>query len=169
MGEEDPCRTPFLYFTDHHGELGKAVREGRRREFAAFTGFQEGETAQAIPDPNVLQTFDSSRPVAGARRGAERRALYKKLLGLRMAVLVPHLAGARALAARSVGPAAVVARWRLEDGAVFSLVSNLGGDLCPIEQPVGDLLFESRTGAGEEMRRGRLQGPAAAAFLEPPG
>ena len=79
-----------------------------------------------------------------------------------------------AAAGWAVGAVAVVeqppvAARRLEDGAVFSLVSNLGGDLCPIEQPVGDLLFESRAGAGEEMRRGRLQGPAAAAFLEPPG
>ena len=169
MGEEDASRTPFLYFTDHHGELGQAVREGRRREFAAFAGFQEGETAQAIPDPNVLQTFDSSRPVTDGRRGAERRALYKKLLGLRTAALMPRLTGARAIAARSVGPAAVMARWRLEDGAVFSLVSNLGGELCPIEQPAGDLLFESRAGAGKEMRRGRLQGPVTAAFLEAPG
>jgi malto-oligosyltrehalose trehalohydrolase len=169
MGEEDASRTPFLYFTDHHGELGKAVREGRRREFAAFAGFQAGETAQAIPDPNALQTFESSRPLADDRRHSGRRALYKKLLALRTAILMPRLAGARAIAARAVGPAAVMARWRLEDGAVLSLFSNLGRDLCPIEQPAGDLLFESRAGAGEEARGGQLQGPVTVALLERPG
>jgi malto-oligosyltrehalose trehalohydrolase len=169
MGEEAASRSPFLYFTDHHGELGKAVCEGRRREFASFAGFQAGETAQAIADPNLPQTFESSRPAADGGRGAERRALYKKLLALRTAILMPHLAGARAIAARSVGPAAVMARWRLEDGAVLSLFSNLGRDPCPIEQPAGDLLFESRAGVGEEARRHQLQGPATAAFLEAPG
>jgi hypothetical protein len=62
-----------------------------------------------------------------------------------------------------------MARWRLEDGAVLSLFSNLGRDLCPIEQPAGDLLFESRAGAGEEARGGQLQGPVTVALLERPG
>jgi len=64
MGEEAASRTPFLYFTDHHGELATAVREGRRREFAGFEGFQPDETADAIPDPNAPQTFECCRPEA---------------------------------------------------------------------------------------------------------
>jgi len=35
MGEEGASTTPFLYFTDHHGELARAVREGRRRNSPA--------------------------------------------------------------------------------------------------------------------------------------
>ena len=35
MGEEWGCRQPFLFFCDFAGELGEAVRAGRRREFAA--------------------------------------------------------------------------------------------------------------------------------------
>ncbi|MEL2255946.1 malto-oligosyltrehalose trehalohydrolase, partial [Klebsiella pneumoniae] len=31
MGEECAAREPFLYFTDHQGELADAVREGRRK------------------------------------------------------------------------------------------------------------------------------------------
>ena len=107
MGEEWASRTPFLFFTDHHGELAKAVREGRRREFAAFAGFDDGETAESIPDPNALATFESSRPVAD---DADRRALYRRLLALRAAALMPHLAGARSLrprrAARPASPRA---------------------------------------------------------------
>ena len=39
QGEEWAASTPFLYFTDHADpELGRAVREGRRREFAGFDG-----------------------------------------------------------------------------------------------------------------------------------
>ena len=37
QGEEWGASTPFLYFTDHEDpELGHAVSEGRRREFAHF-------------------------------------------------------------------------------------------------------------------------------------
>jgi malto-oligosyltrehalose trehalohydrolase len=169
MGEERASRTPFLYFTDHHGELAKAVREGRRREFAAFAGFRPGEKADSIPDPNALQTFESSRPAADGVRGADRRALYRKLMALRAAILMPRLEGAGAIAAAAVGPAAVVARWRLGDGARLFIASNLGREPCPIEPPDGDLLFESRTGAGEQAQRGRLDERVTAAFLELPG
>jgi malto-oligosyltrehalose trehalohydrolase len=169
MGEEGASRTPFLYFTDHHSELAKAVREGRRREFAGFTGFQAGETAEAIPDPNAERTFEASRAEDDPACGEERRALYGRLLALRAALLAPHLDGARAMAACSVGPAAVAARWRLANGAVLDLLCNLANEPCEVEQSTGDLLFESRAGIAEQVRRGRLPGPATVAFLEPPG
>ena len=164
MGEEGASRTPFLFFTDHHGELAKAVREGRRREFAGFAGFHDGETTESIPDPNALATFESSRPVAA---DADRRALYRRLLALRAAALVPHLAGARSISAEARGPACVAARWRLGNGAVLELVSNLGPADCAVDPPKGDLLFETRAGASEDVRAGRLAGPATVAFLDP--
>jgi maltooligosyltrehalose trehalohydrolase len=164
MGEEGASCSPFLFFTDHHGELAKAVRVGRRREFAAFTGFHHGETADSIPDPNALATFESSRPVAA---DADRRALYRKLLTLRAAALVPHLAGARSISAEAGGPACVAVRWRLGNGAVLALFSNLGSTACTVDPPKGDLLFETRTGAGKDVRAGRLAGPATVAFLDP--
>jgi maltooligosyltrehalose trehalohydrolase len=165
MGEEGGSRTPFLFFTDHHGELATAVREGRRREFAGFKGFHDGETANTIPDPNALATFESSRPVAA---DADRRALYRRLLALRAATLAPHLAGARSISAEAHGPACVAARWRLANRAVLTMVSNLGRTACAVAAPKGDLLFESRAGASEDVRAGCLAGPATVAFLEPP-
>ncbi|MBL6618247.1 MAG: malto-oligosyltrehalose trehalohydrolase [Reyranella sp.] len=159
MGEEDGCRTPFLYFTDHHGPLADAVREGRQREFAGFVRFTE-----EIPDPNALQTFESSRPAAA---NAARRALYRKLLGLRAAAVTPHLVGARSLSAEAAGPACVAARWRLGNGAILTLVCNLGRDTGNLRPAAGDLLFETRPGASEEARAGRLDGAGTVAFLEP--
>src|SRR5690606_41739661 len=41
MGQEWAASTPFQYFTDHHGELGRLVSEGRRREFRDFPDFTE--------------------------------------------------------------------------------------------------------------------------------
>jgi maltooligosyltrehalose trehalohydrolase len=167
MGEEGASGAPFLFFTDHHGELAKAVRDGRRREFADFRGFHEGEEAEQIPDPNAPETFEASRPASDATRAAEWRALYKTLLELRAKAIVPHLPGTRALAAKAVGGAAVAARWRLGNGAVLSLISNLADGSCAVERAAGDLLFESRAGAAELARSGRLDGPATVAFVEP--
>ncbi|HUP87657.1 MAG TPA: malto-oligosyltrehalose trehalohydrolase [Acidimicrobiales bacterium] len=57
MGEEWGASTPFQYFTDHPDEdLGRAVSEGRRREFSSF-----GWRPEDVPDPQDVATFDRSR------------------------------------------------------------------------------------------------------------
>jgi maltooligosyltrehalose trehalohydrolase len=57
QGEEWGTRRPFAYFTDHdEPHLQHAVREGRRREFAAF-----GWPADDVPDPQDPETFEASR------------------------------------------------------------------------------------------------------------
>jgi maltooligosyltrehalose trehalohydrolase len=57
QGEEWAASTPFQYFTDHESpELGKAVSEGRRREFVQF-----GWRADEVPDPQDFATFERSR------------------------------------------------------------------------------------------------------------
>jgi maltooligosyltrehalose trehalohydrolase len=56
QGEEWASSSPFQYFTDHDQELGKAVSEGRRREFAAF-----GWNPDHVPDPQDPQAFDRSK------------------------------------------------------------------------------------------------------------
>jgi maltooligosyltrehalose trehalohydrolase len=57
MGEEWAASTPWQYFTSFPDrDLAAAVREGRRAEFATH-----GWAADDIPDPQDLQTFQSSR------------------------------------------------------------------------------------------------------------
>jgi maltooligosyltrehalose trehalohydrolase len=57
QGEEWAASTPFQYFTDHpEPGLPKAVREGRRKEFAAF-GWKPGD----VPDPQARETFERSK------------------------------------------------------------------------------------------------------------
>ncbi|SDE96140.1 maltooligosyl trehalose hydrolase [Mucilaginibacter pineti] len=56
MGEEYCELNPFLYFVSHTDpELISAVRDGRRKEFAAF--HSEGEA----PDPQAEDTFNASK------------------------------------------------------------------------------------------------------------
>ncbi len=57
QGEEWGASTPFQYFTSFADQgLGRAVSEGRRREFAAFSWDPED-----IPDPQDSRTFQRSR------------------------------------------------------------------------------------------------------------
>jgi maltooligosyltrehalose trehalohydrolase len=83
MGEEYGETAPFLYFIDH-GDPGlvEAVRQGRRREFAAF-GWKE------VPDPQDPATFDRSRVHPGLPKDDGQAALfrwYAELIRLRKTI-----------------------------------------------------------------------------------
>jgi maltooligosyltrehalose trehalohydrolase len=167
MGEECASQTPFLFFTDHTDELARAVREGRRREFASFARFVEPDRLAAIPDPNARDTFDRSRPVPDPALGSARDKLYRQLLALRRAEIVPRLSGTRVLEARAVGPDAVLARWLLGDRTVLVLGSNLGADNTNIAPQNGRLLFASSEDRERMARAGCLVSRSTLAFLEP--
>ncbi len=96
MGEEDASASPFQFFTDHHGELADAVREGRRKEFASFAAFSDPRRRADIPDPNMTETFERSRPKGEAETGSARRALYKNFLELAPRAFDPTPAGRQA-------------------------------------------------------------------------
>jgi maltooligosyltrehalose trehalohydrolase len=75
MGEEYDEPAPFQFFTDHiDPAIAAATREGRKREFAAFTSF----SGEAIPDPQALETFEASTLTAGSPD-----PFYAELLALR--------------------------------------------------------------------------------------
>lgn len=82
QGEEWGATTPFQYFTDHRDPaVGRAVREGRRREFAAF-----GWSADDVPDPQDRATFERSKLDWSELDRPEHRAalaVYRRLIGLR--------------------------------------------------------------------------------------
>ncbi len=108
MGQEWAASTPFLYFTDHDADLGRAVTEGRRAEFASFDAFSDPSRRERIPDPQALETFERSKLVWGERdSGMHARVLetYRRLLQLRRSDTVIGTAdrdGLRAWAEESV-------------------------------------------------------------------
>ncbi|WP_294280825.1 malto-oligosyltrehalose trehalohydrolase [uncultured Sphingomonas sp.] len=140
MGEEEGSETSFMFFTDFHDELADAVREGRRREFAKFDAFADPEARERIPDPNARSTFDASIPAPGPAAG-EWRALYRELLTLRQVHIVPRLKGAVGLSADASGEARVKARWRMADGAMLTILIDLGADPLPMDQEEGTMIF----------------------------
>ena len=82
MGEEWSASTPFQYFTDFPDtELGRAVRTGRRREFAAF-----GWDPAGVPDSRDPATFARSKlnwDEVGREPHASILSWYRQLLALR--------------------------------------------------------------------------------------
>ncbi|MGW1708725.1 malto-oligosyltrehalose trehalohydrolase [Streptomyces sp. NPDC002206] len=82
MGEEWGARTPWQFFTDHTDPaLAEAVRNGRRREFAAH-----GWAADDIPDPQDPATrnrscLDWTEPEREPH--ARLHAWYRELIALR--------------------------------------------------------------------------------------
>ena len=86
MGQEWGASTPFLFFSDHEGDLGEAVRKGRREEFKTFEAFAHPETRGAIPDPQARATFESSKLRWEEREHADHSrvlGLYRAMISLR--------------------------------------------------------------------------------------
>ncbi|HEX5421037.1 MAG TPA: malto-oligosyltrehalose trehalohydrolase, partial [Gammaproteobacteria bacterium] len=125
MGEEFHAPNPFPYFCDYAGELGQAVTDGRRREFADFFSTADLE---AIPDPNAPATAESAKLDWGALAAPDcRRAItrYRHLLALRRNLITPRLPSA-ALGGRMLASSALTASWRLADGSTLAVAANLG-------------------------------------------
>jgi len=130
MGQEWAPSTPFLYFTDHHGELGRSVTEGRRREFEAFADFADPAARRRFPDPQAASTFESSRldwtdvtrePHAGVRR------LHRALIRLRQDFIdLGGVSPAPVARAMDESTIAVIRRTRDDDVLVIARLASPG-------------------------------------------
>ncbi|MDQ0316484.1 malto-oligosyltrehalose trehalohydrolase [Amorphus orientalis] len=155
MGEEYGETRPFAFFTDFHGELADAVRQGRRREFAAFIGFQGDERSlQDIPDPNAASTFEISSLDWAKLESDEGRAWHgfvRDLLSLRQREIVPMLADAPAHCGRVITAAdgVLAIDWTLA-GGVLELRANLSEARKPAPTFAGNPIHTLGVEAGEE-------------------
>ena len=143
MGEEYGETRPFLFFTDFHGDLADAVRQGRRREFAGFAAFADGAVS-AIPDPNAAETFAASRIDWAQRDGAgqDRLEETRSLLRVRRREVVPHLAGIDGHAGRIVAAEGdvIAVDWQLR-GATLSLRAHLGDGQATVPAAPGRVIW----------------------------
>jgi maltooligosyltrehalose trehalohydrolase len=139
MGEEWGSRTPFLYFCDYQGDLAQAVTEGRRREFAGFSGFSDPASRERIPDPNAIDSFEASILDWEDLKQVEAQTWLDRtrtLLELRRTHVLPLLRPAlgtggeatalRAAAKGSPVPGVVLLRWEAP-GGTLTLTANLSG------------------------------------------
>jgi 1,4-alpha-glucan branching enzyme/maltooligosyltrehalose trehalohydrolase len=128
MGEEFGARSPFLFFCDFEGDLAKAVRDGRRKEFASFERFRDPKARESIPDPLARATYEASRlpwDALGQPEHARWLTLYRELLALRRRAIVPRIARAQRDASFSTfGHGGVAVDWTFHDGVKLHLRAN---------------------------------------------
>ncbi|HVY83286.1 MAG TPA: DUF3459 domain-containing protein, partial [Steroidobacteraceae bacterium] len=130
MGEEWAASQPFPFFCDFHGELARAVSEGRRAEFARFPEFADPASRERIPDPQAPATFASAKLDWGDVERAPHAGWltwYRDILAARRAHIVPRVARISGGAASYdvIGPLAVRVRWRVGDREELVLHANL--------------------------------------------
>lgn len=151
MGEEWGARTPFQFFCDFEGELGEAVRNGRRQEFAAFFADLE-----VVPDPLDAATFAHSRLDWGELdqpAHAAWLARTRALLRLRAGRVAPHLVEGevRVLSSERLGRRGLSVSWRLAGGRRLGLLANLGPEPEDAPAPEGEVLHQTHPGWSEVM------------------
>lgn len=137
MGEEYGETAPFLYFVSHNDpDLVQAVRDGRRREFAAF------DWNEKSPDLQAKATFRQSRLNHDLRNETPHRVLfefYRELLRSRKrlpslanlskkGMSVPGRRHEKVLAAR---------RWFGGDEVVLLFNFNERPETIPVKMPPG--------------------------------
>lgn len=152
MGEEWAAKTPFQFFVDFSNDpdLSRAVREGRRKEFAHFESFRGNE--EAVPDPTARSTFDASTLDWAERSEPGHAAVLEEvahLLAIRRREIV-SLIGGRFLGASHalIGERGVDVEWRFEAGTL-RFIANLGGEGVRVPDIRGKPLWSSANGAFE--------------------
>lgn len=165
MGEEWGSKNPFQYFTDHsEPELAEAVRNGRRREFAAF-----GWAPEDVPDPQSEATFVSSKLDWSEVEQPEHARLlrwHSALVQLRRTI--PCLSDDRLEQTRVT--CNEIERWLVMRRGNIGVVCNLSDCalVIPVEAPVETLLMASSTSARLEPSAVALAGPGVAVIAFQP-
>ncbi|WP_376099211.1 DUF3459 domain-containing protein [Roseomonas sp. CCTCC AB2023176] len=84
---------------------------------------------------------------------------------MRHAEIIPRLPGATAEGAEAVGPKAVLARWRLGDGARLTIACNFA-DAPAAVTATGRLLHETAPGAATTLAAGTIPPRTTVALLD---
>jgi 1,4-alpha-glucan branching enzyme len=136
MGDEFAAATPFLYFCDVDAALAKAVREGRRRLYAAA-----GVDPSTLADPGDPATFARSRldwRSLAEPAHAQALAWMSALLEARRRFVVPVAAALDGHAARwrRLGARALAVTWQAPQ-AMLWMLANLGDEPVAVDIPHG--------------------------------
>jgi maltooligosyltrehalose trehalohydrolase len=145
MGQEYAETAPFLYFVSHSDPgLVEAVREGRKREFASFTGSGE------MPDAQLEATFDLCRLNLKMRSEGRHSLLlewYRRLLKLRRELPCLASLNRQTTAVDVTGSRHTITlrRWSRHEEilAVFHLGAGDEAVSIPAQYDTWDLLLDS--------------------------
>lgn len=171
MGQEWAASTPFMFFTDHAGELGAKVSEGRKKEFAE-AGLNQGIAVDDVPDPQAPETFLRSKLAWDETRLCPHKTvleLYRECLAQRSAWL-NRADGDAAEWEVTALERAIAIRYRVAGGPDRLVVTSLQGDTrislsdTPALQPPRGQgwrrAFESNADSSRDATRSRAAGSA---------
>ncbi|MEB4675516.1 malto-oligosyltrehalose trehalohydrolase [Enterobacteriaceae bacterium G50] len=141
MGEEYGETNPFLFFTDFHGCLAKAVREGRAREFAGHAGHDND-----VPDPNDINTFQRSKidwQKVATDEGKTWLRFTRHLIQLRHEHIVPLLMTNCQVETEVINtaPGIISVQWHFEK-VTLSLSLNISSAAFSLPDLPGKTLFQ---------------------------
>jgi maltooligosyltrehalose trehalohydrolase len=130
QGEEFAASTPFQYFADHEDpEMARAVKEGRRGEFAAF-----GWNPADIPDPESVETFQRSKLTwneVHQGRHEEMLEWYRRLIQLRRGS--PSLNDGEP--GQTTTSFSEEKKWLVIEREAVTVMSNLGTEAVELDNP----------------------------------
>jgi maltooligosyltrehalose trehalohydrolase len=137
QGQEFAASSPFLYFADHHPELGQRVAEGRRTFLRQFRTIAADEADAVLPSCCTKETFESCKLDFEERQHhAPWYALHADLLRLRRET--GGLRGRAPLEGAVLSDHAFVLRYLAGGDEDRLLLVNLGGDVYfnPAPEPL---------------------------------
>jgi maltooligosyltrehalose trehalohydrolase len=130
QGQEFGSSSPFLYFADHGGALGDAVRRGRAGFMRQFRSVASRDADAALPDPASDETFLKCK-LRDDERTANSDAirLHRDLLRLRREDPVFGQRPVRdSMDGAVLSQRTFVMRWSANNGRDRLIVVNLGAD-----------------------------------------
>ena len=139
QGQEFASSRPFMYFADHAGPLGEAVRKGRIEFLSQFPSATDPDVVRALPPPGDEQTFIASKLDFSERaRHRQAYALHVDLLKLRRQDAVLSRAGCYRPEGAVLGPGAFLLRYLDAEHGDRLLIVNLDCDLdfAPAREPL---------------------------------
>jgi malto-oligosyltrehalose trehalohydrolase len=152
MGEECAASSPFPFFCDLSGDLRDAVREGRRKEFAAFPEFQDPTRRAQIPDPVSASTFQSAKlrwDELNQESHEKWLRWYREILQVRSSEVAPRLKDASGNAGSfTIEGTFLSVRWKLGDGSDLILQACASDEPCSVVfQSLGHVIWQEGSAA----------------------
>jgi maltooligosyltrehalose trehalohydrolase len=139
QGQEFCSSAPFLYFADHGGELGEAVRRGRVEFLAQFPSLTDDRVIRTLAPPGAQETFNACKlDLTERARHREAYDLHRDLLALRRDDPVLSRAGGYRPEGAVLGEGALVLRYIDAERGDRLIVVNLACDLdfTPAREPL---------------------------------
>lgn len=154
MGQEWGASTPFPFFSDLPGDLGKLIGKNRVKEFRERQANYPPEILARMPDPQAGSTFASAKLNWHERDKPEHAgilALYRDCLRLRARERVFHAPTRETWQVEKLGSDVVALRSRQPDGDWLMAISIVRGSKSlgagPFIQPNGErdwnIVFDS--------------------------